>query len=264
MLRKDYEQQKFVLQSELLKRRPWIKDTARVGDSSKGAMPPGRAARSSASWSTSTRAAPAWWRWKNRPRGSAASGTSSATCSICPPRGEIVLFDRSWYNRAGVERVMGFCSDRVRGVPAPAPEFERKLVRIGIRLFKFWFSVSRDEQRRRFKEREGASAEAVEAVAGRHGLARQMGRLHQAKEAMFLHSDTSDAPWTVDQVRLQEARALNAMRYVLASLPYAGKDAKRIGHVENPPVGRANIIHERERARDLDRGVVDLYISTTT
>ena len=83
-----------------------------------------------------------------------------------PTAGEIVLFDRSWYNRAGVERVMGFCTRREYDeFMRQCPEFERNLVRSGIHLIKFWFSVSREEQRRRFKERQVAPAQAVEAVA---------------------------------------------------------------------------------------------------
>jgi polyphosphate kinase len=102
--------------------------------------------------------------------------------SHLPSGGEIVFFDRSWYNRAGVERVMGFCSagDYLEFM-RQAPELERMLVRSGLRLFKFWFSVTRDEQARRFQARGDRSAEAVEAVADRQGEPRQVGRLHRGE-----------------------------------------------------------------------------------
>ena len=164
-----------------------------------------------------------------------------------PTAGEIVLFDRCWYNRAGVERVMGFCTDaEYREFLRQAPEFERNLVRSGIHLIKFWFSVSRDEQRRRFKEREGPSAEAVEAVADRPRLARQVGRLHaRPRRRCSSHTDTADSPWTVIKSDDKKRARLNAMRYVLHSLPYTGKDVDRIGAVDDLLVGRANIVHER-------------------
>jgi polyphosphate kinase 2 len=142
-----------------------------------------------------------------------------------PTHGEIVLFDRSWYNRAGVERVMGFCTEReYQEFMRQAPEFERHLVRSGIHLIKFWFSVSRAEQRRRFKEREVPPAQAVEAQPHRQGQPRQVGRLHRAKEAMFFETDTADSPWTVIKSDCKKRARLNAMRYVLHKLPYANKD----------------------------------------
>ena len=99
-----------------------------------------------------------------------------------PAGGEIVFFDRSWYNRAGVERVMGFCSPNdYLEFMRQCPELERMLVRSGIRLFKYWFSVTREEQLRRFNSREQRSVEAVEALAHRQGLARQVGRIHRSQ-----------------------------------------------------------------------------------
>jgi hypothetical protein len=123
-----------------------------------------------------------------------------------PTNGEIVLFDRSWYNRAGVERVMGFCnaqeySEFVR----QAPEFERMLARNGTHLIKFWFSVSREEQRRRFGERK-VHPQTMEAVTHRHGFARQVGRLHQGQGGDVLPHGYRRRAVDGDQVQLQEAR----------------------------------------------------------
>ena len=111
--------------------------------------------RSSASWNISTRAARAWSRSRSRHRVEQGQWYFQRYVQHLPTRGEIVLFDRSWYNRAGVERVMGFCTDdEVVEFLRQAPEFERNLTRSGVHLIKFWFSVSREEQRRRFRERE--------------------------------------------------------------------------------------------------------------
>ena len=119
-----------------------------------------------------------------------------------------MLFDRSWYNRAGVERVMGFCTPNdYLEFMRQCPEFERMLVRSGIALFKYWFSVSREEQRRRFAARETDPLEAMEALADRPRLDGQMGRLHRGEGGdVLLHRHRGRA---VDdrQVRRQEAGA---------------------------------------------------------
>ena len=160
-----------------------------------------------------------------------------------PAAGEIVLFDRSWYNRAGVEKVMGFCSDTeydefLRAVP----EFERHLVRSGVRLFKFWFSVSRDEQRRRFKEREAHPLKQWKLSPIDLASLDKWDAYTLAKEAMFVHTDTSDAPWTVVKSDCKKRARLNAMRYLLHRLPYRNKDVKVIGPVDPLLVGRASLV----------------------
>ncbi|MCE2907568.1 MAG: polyphosphate kinase 2, partial [Burkholderiaceae bacterium] len=163
-----------------------------------------------------------------------------------PTRGEIVLFDRSWYNRAGVERVMGFCSDAdYDEFLRQAPEFERHLVRSGVRLFKFWFSVSRAEQRRRFKERQAHPLKQWKLSPVDMASLDKWDDYTRAKEAMFLHTDTSDAPWTVIKSDCKKRARLNAMRYLLQRLPYANKDAARIGTVDPLLVGRASLVAGR-------------------
>jgi polyphosphate kinase 2 (PPK2 family) len=97
-------------------------------------------------------------------------------------------------------------------------------VRSGVHLIKFWFSVSREEQRRRFKEREAHPLKQWKLSPDRPGLARQVGRLHPAKEAMFFHTDTADAPWTVIKSDCKKRARLNAMRYILHKLPYTNKE----------------------------------------
>src|SRR5580698_5803977 len=115
-----------------------------------------------------------------------------------PSAGEIVLFDRSWYNRAGVERVMGFCSDdQYFEFMRQAPNFERMLVRDGIHLIKLWFSVSRDEQRTRFTIRQIDPVRQWKLSPMDLASLDKWDAYTEAKQAIFQHTDTDDAPWTV-------------------------------------------------------------------
>jgi len=160
-----------------------------------------------------------------------------------PTRGEIVLFDRSWYNRAGVERVMGFCNHQeYEEFLRQCPEFERQLVRSGVHLFKFWFSVSRDEQRRRFRERRNHPLKQWKLSPIDLESLDKWKDYTAAKEAMFVHCDTSDAPWTVIKSDCKKRARLNAMRYLLNRLPYTKRDLNRIGSVDPLIVGRPSLV----------------------
>ena len=163
-----------------------------------------------------------------------------------PAGGEMVLFDRSWYNRAGVERVMGFCTDKeYQDFMRQAPEFERHLVSSGVHVIKFWFSVSQAEQRRRFKEREGHPLKQWKLSPIDKASLDKWDDYTRAKEAMFCDTDTADAPWTVIKSDCKKRARLNAMRYVLHKLPYAAKDLARIGKLDPLIVGRAHVVYER-------------------
>lgn len=163
-----------------------------------------------------------------------------------PTAGEIVMLDRSWYNRAGVERVMGFCTDaEYQEFMRQAPLFERQLVRSGIHLIKFWFSVSRKEQHRRFKERELHPLKQWKLSPIDMASLDKWDDYTKAKEAMFFETDTADAPWTVIKSDCKKRARLNAMRYVLHSLPYSNKDEAAIGAIDPLLVGRANVVYER-------------------
>jgi polyphosphate kinase 2 len=160
-----------------------------------------------------------------------------------PTSGEIVLFDRSWYNRSGVERVMGFCTaSEYEEFLRQTPEFERQLVRSGVHLFKFWFSVSRAEQRRRFKERKLHPLKQWKLSPIDMASLDKWDDYTRAKEAMFVHCDTSDSPWTVIKSDCKKRARLNAMRYVLQRLPYAKKDHALIGPVDPLIVGRPSLV----------------------
>ncbi|MEZ6089465.1 MAG: polyphosphate kinase 2 [Pirellulaceae bacterium] len=247
MSRRNYEKQKYQLQVELLKLQSWVKrsqaklvilfegrDAAGKGGTIKRFMEHlnPRGARVIALEKPSEVERGQWY--------------FQRYVQHLPTAGEIVLFDRSWYNRAGVERVMGFCTqDEYSEFMRQVPEFERNLVRSDVHLIKFWFSVSREEQRRRFKERKAHPLKQWKLSPVDLASLDKWDEYTRAKEAMFFYSDTHDAPWTVVKSDCKKRARLNAMRYVLHSIPYENKNLDRIGPVDPLLVGRANIVYER-------------------
>jgi polyphosphate kinase len=145
--------------------------------------------------------------------------------STLPSAGEIVLFDRSWYNRAGVERVMGFCSPQdYLEFMRQCPELERMLVRSGVRLFKYWFSVSREEQRQRFISRETDPLKQWKLSPIDRASLDKWDEYTEAKEAMFFYTDTADAPWTIVKSDDKKRARLACMQHFLSCLPYPARD----------------------------------------
>jgi polyphosphate kinase 2 len=141
--------------------------------------------------------------------------------SHLPAAGEIVLFDRSWYNRTGVERVMGFCSDtQHQEFLRSCPEFERMLVRSGIILVKYWFSVSDDEQERRFQARiRDATKRWKLSPMDLESRARWV-EYSKAKDEMFAHTDIKQAPWYVVEADDKKRARLNCITHFLNLIPY--------------------------------------------
>jgi polyphosphate kinase len=163
-----------------------------------------------------------------------------------PSAGEIVMFDRSWYNRAGVERVMGFCQpDEVNEFLREAPEFERMLARDGIILVKFWFSVSRTEQLRRFVRRQLNPVKQWKLSPIDLASLDKWDEYTQAKEAMFFYTDIADAPWTVVKSNDKKRARLEALRYVLSRVAYQDKDERVVGRPDPLIVGPAPLLHEK-------------------
>ncbi len=157
-----------------------------------------------------------------------------------PTAGEIVFFDRSWYNRAGVERVMGFCTpSEYLEFMRQAPEIERMLVRSGIRLHKYWFSVTQEEQRARFKARETDPLKMWKLSPIDKASLDRWDDYTEAKEAMFFYTDTADAPWVIVKSNDKKRARLNAMRHFLSTLDYPGKDPEVVGVPDPLIVGRA-------------------------
>lgn len=244
MSRKSYEKQKYQLQVELLKLQAWVRESQeKVVILFEGRDAAGKGG-------TIKR-----FMEHLNPRGSRVVALEKPSeiergqwyfqryVEHLPTAGEISMFDRSWYNRAGVERVMGFCSDdEYAEFMRQVPDFERNLVRSGMRLIKFWFSVSREEQRRRFREREAHPLKQWKLSPVDLASLDKWDEYTRAKEAMFFYSDTYDAPWTVVKSDCKKRARLNAMRFVLNTVPYSNRDQDRIGMVDPLLVGRANII----------------------
>ncbi len=152
-----------------------------------------------------------------------------------PARGEIVLLDRSWYNRAGVEKVMGFCTpEEYRRFLAQCPVFERLLVDDGILLRKYWFSVSDEEQERRFRARSEdrmrnwkLSPMDLESITRWEDYSR-------AKDEMFIHTDTAQAPWYVIEAEDKRRARINMIAHVLSTVPYTKSPRVHTNFPERP------------------------------
>ena len=176
-----------------------------------------------------------------------------------PAAGEIVLFDRSWYNRAGVERVMGFCSDdEYQEFMRTCPEFERMLVRSGILLVKYWFSVSDAEQERRFQGRITNPTKRWKLSPMDLESRKRWVDYSRAKDAMFLHTDIKQAPWYVVEADVKKRARLNCIKHFLGLIPYKDLTPEPIelppraedpGYVR-PPMGDQNIVPDNFEAID--------------
>jgi len=241
MSRRNYEKQKYRLQVELLKLQAWVRDTGqRVIIVFEGRDAAGKGG-----------AIKRFMEHLN-PRGARVVALEKPTeaergqwyfqryIQHLPTRGEIVLFDRSWYNRAGVEQVMGFCTpEEYDEFMRQVPEFERHLANSGIHLFKFWFSVSRAEQRRRFDERKLHPLKQWKLSPVDLASLDKWDAYTTAKEAMFARTDTADSPWIVIRSDCKKRARLNAMRHVLNRLVYANRDDKAVELADPLIVGRA-------------------------
>lgn len=223
--KKDYEAQKLELQIELLKLQKWVKenkkrvviifegrDAAGKGGTIKRIMEHlnPRGARVVALDKPSEIEQGQWYfqRYINH----------------LPTEGEIVLLDRSWYNRGGVERVMGFCTPpEYNQFMHQAPEFERMLSASGIDIIKFWFSVSQEEQLRRFNSRKDDPLKQWKLSPMDLASLDRWDEYTKAKEDMFFYTNTKEVPWTVVKSNDKKRARLEAMRYVLNQFPYDEK-----------------------------------------
>lgn len=246
MSRKQYEKEKRILQIELVKFQKWVKKNDRrlilVFEGRDAAGKGGTIKR---------------FTEHLNPRGARVVALSAPTevergqwyfqryISQFPTYGELVFFDRSWYNRAGVEKVMDFCREKdYMDFVAQTPEFEKMIVKSGIHLTKFWFSVSREEQLKRFIRRILDPLKQWKISPMDIASLNHWETYTEAKESMFFYTDTPDSPWKVIRSDCKKRARLNAMRYILSLYPYADKDDKALGKVDSKIIGSASKIYE--------------------
>ncbi|WP_202902699.1 polyphosphate kinase 2 [Vogesella sp. EB] len=250
--RDDYERQKAALQVELLKVQNWVKETGQkivvLFEGRDAAGKGGTIKR---------------FMEHLNPRGARVVALEKPTeqergqwyfqryIQHLPTAGEMVLFDRSWYNRAGVERVMGFCTPQeYLEFMRQTPQLERMLVNSGIHLFKFWFSVSREEQLRRFISRRDDPLKHWKLSPIDIQSLDKWDDYTEAKKAMFFHTDTGDAPWAVIKSDDKKRARLNCLRHFLWQLPYPDKNLAII-RPDDKIVGAAGSVFEASE-KELD------------
>jgi polyphosphate kinase 2 len=226
MSRETYELEKYKLQVELLKFQYWLEDNDRraviVFEGRDAAGKGGTIKRFTEHLNPRTSRVVALSKPSDRERG---EWYFQRYIQHLPTAGEIVMFDRSWYNRAGVERVMGFCTDdEYETFMTQAPAFERMLVDSGIHLTKFWFSVSRTEQRTRFAIRQLDPVRRWKLSPMDLASLDRWDDYTAAKEEMFRRSDKKYAPWIIVRSNDKKRARVNAMRYFLNQFDYEGKD----------------------------------------
>ena len=246
MSRKEYEHTKRLLQIELLKLQAHVKDTGqKIAIIFEGRDAAGKGG-----------AIKRFMEHLN-PRGARVVALSVPTeqeksqwyfqryVAHLPSAGEIVLFDRSWYNRAGVERVMGYCSPvGYLNFMRETPDFERMLTHADIHLVKLWFSVSRKEQAARFAARSSDPVRQWKLSPTDLASLDKWEAYTDAKEAMFFHTDTGDAPWIVIKSNDKKRARLEAMRVLLSQIDYPQKDHDLVGVPDPLLVGPAGRVHE--------------------
>lgn len=247
--RKEYEDKKALLQIELLKVQNWVKQTGQkivvVCEGRDAAGKGGtikrfmehlnpRAARVVALEKPSERERGEWY--------------FQRYVQHLPTKGEVVFFDRSWYNRAGVERVMGFCnSAEYLEFMRQTPELERMWVNSGIRLFKYYFSVTRKEQQKRFKSRERDPLKQWKLSPIDRASVDKWSDYTRAKEAMFFYTDTADAPWNVIKSDDKKRARLNCMQHLLFNLDYPDKNHSAVTLPDPLIVGSPSQVITKEK-----------------
>ncbi|WP_436792006.1 polyphosphate kinase 2 [Yinghuangia sp. YIM S10712] len=244
--RAEYERRKRTLQIELLKLQRWVKETGQrlivVCEGRDAAGKGGTIQR---------------FTERLNPRGARVVALDKPTereagqwyfqryIAHLPAQGEIVFFDRSWYNRAGVERVMGFCTQQDYDLfLEQCPIFERMLVEDGVKLVKFWFSVSRGEQRTRFAIRQVDPVRRWKLSPTDLASLDRWDDYTVAKVAMFRATDTPHAPWTVVKSNDKRRARLEAMRSLLYRYDYTSKDPDAVGEPDPMIVGAAETLLE--------------------
>ena len=178
-----------------------------------------------------------------------------------PAAGEMVLFDRSWYNRAGVERVMGFCTDdEYREFLRSCPDFERMLVQSGMILIKYWFAISPEEQERRFRSRLSDPSKRWKIGPIDVASRARWSDYSRAKDAMFTYTDIEEAPWHVVGADIKRHARLNCISHLLQTVPYEDiadepvelPDLQRDPNYRRPPIDSMNWVPELYGSHAMD------------
>ncbi|KIP52098.1 polyphosphate kinase 2 [Leucobacter komagatae] len=244
--RKEYEKTKRKLQIELLKLQAWVKESGEkivIVFEGRDAAGKGGAIKRFTEYMN--------------PRGARVVALEIPTereqtqwyfqryVTHLPAAGEIVMFDRSWYNRAGVERVMGYCTpQQYLEFTRSAPDFEELLVNSGIHLIKFWFSVGKAEQRARFASRSQDRVKQWKLSPTDLASLDKWEDYTRAKEAMFFYTDTPHAPWTVVKSNDKKRARLEAMRWVLSRFDYPNKDHDVVGTPDQNIIGSPQDVYD--------------------
>lgn len=245
--RKEYEKKKRKLQIELLKFQAWVKETEQkvvIIFEGRDAAGKGGAIKR--------------FTEHLNPRGARVVALEIPTdreskqwffqryVAHLPTGGEIVMFDRSWYNRAGVERVMGYCTpQQYLEFTRSAPEFERMLTQSGIHLIKFWFSVGKAEQRARFLSRSKDPVKQWKLSPTDLASLDKWDDYTRAKEAMFFYTDTPHAPWTVVKSNDKKRARIEAIKWVLSQFDYTGKDPSIVGEPDPRLIGSPQEVYDQ-------------------
>jgi polyphosphate kinase len=238
----DYETEKHLLQTELLKVQSWVKETGQrivcLFEGRDAAGKGGTIKRFMEHLNPRAAHVVALEKPTERERG---QWYFQRYIAQLPTKGEMVFFDRSWYNRAGVERVMGFCEEHeyLEFMRQVFP-FEQMLVNSGIILFKFWFSVTRQEQLRRFHSRKNDPLKHWKLSPVDVESLDKWDDYTKAKKDMFFHTDNPLTPWTVIKSDDKKRARINCMRYFLNQLDYPGKDDSIVGDYDEKIVGSVN------------------------
>jgi len=249
MSRKRYENQKAKLQAELLKVQLWAQETGQkfvlLFEGRDAAGKGGTIKRFTEHLNPRSIQVVALPKPDDRQRG---QWFFQRYIEHLPTAGEMAFFDRSWYNRAGVERVMGFCSpNEYLEFMRQVPELERMLVRSGINLFKYWFSVTQEEQHSRFESRKTDPLKRWKLSPIDQASLSKWDDYTEAKEAMFFYSDTADAPWTIIKSNDKKRARINCMMHFLDSIDYPDKDTSIVKKPDPLIVGRAqHVLHKAD------------------
>ncbi|MFK8011620.1 MAG: polyphosphate kinase 2 [Marinicellaceae bacterium] len=242
----DYESEKHLLQRELLKVQSWVKESGRqivcLFEGRDAAGKGGTIKRFMEHLNPRAARVVALEKPTDRERG---EWYFQRYIHHLPTDGEMRFYDRSWYNRGGVERVMGFCTDKEYWeFMRQAPNLERMLVNSGMILFKFWFSVTQQEQLRRFHSRKFDPLKQWKLSPIDIQSLNKWKDYTEAKQSMFFHTDTGDAPWTVIKSDDKKRARINCMRYFLHHIDYPNKDDSIVYEPDNNIIGSVKDIYK--------------------